>query len=69
MKIREANNIGGGSRFTADSAEETLKELEQQYAAGEIEQHAYFEKKRSLVRLFVKATTNPTRSTVTDEGF
>lgn len=68
MRIRESTNIGGGSRFTAESAEETLHELEQQYAAGEIERHAYFEKKRSLVRLFLKATTNPTRKPRTDDS-
>ncbi|WP_283242026.1 hypothetical protein [Leucobacter manosquensis] len=36
-------------------------ELESQYAAGELERHAYFLKKRALVRQFVKATTNPSR--------
>ncbi|UOQ58082.1 hypothetical protein MUN78_04350 [Leucobacter allii] len=62
MSIREGQSIGGNSsRFDASAAEETLHELEEQYAAGEIETHAYLEKKRSLVRLFVKATTNPRR--------
>lgn len=61
MKIREINAIGGPSRFTADAAEDTLRELEAQYANGEIERHAYFEKKRSLVRQFVKATTGQRR--------
>lgn len=61
MKIRESNHIGGASRYDAAAAEETLRELEEQYANGEIERHAYFEKKRSLVRLFLKATTSPTR--------
>lgn len=61
MKIRASNNIGGASRYDAAAAEETLRELEEQYANGEIERHAYFEKKRSLVRLFLKATTSPTR--------
>lgn len=57
MKIRETTTMGAASRFTADTAEETLRELESQYARGEIERHAYFEKKRSLVRLYLKATT------------
>lgn len=61
MRIRETTNVGNESRYTADSAEQTLRELEQQYAKGEIEKHAYFEKKRSLVRLFLKATTQPRR--------
>lgn len=67
MKIRETGTIGSQSRFDAPAAEETLQELEAQYAAGEIEKHAYFEKKRSLVRLFVKATTSPLRK-YRDEG-
>ncbi|KIP53386.1 hypothetical protein [Leucobacter komagatae] len=61
MKIRASNNIGGASRYDAAAAEETLRELDEQYARGEIERHAYFEKKRSLVRLFLKATTSPQR--------
>lgn len=61
MRIRENNSIGGASRYDAAAAEETLRELDEQYARGEIERHAYFEKKRSLVRLFVKATTSPQR--------
>ncbi len=60
MKIRDTNDFGPQhSRFNASAAEETLRELEEQYAAGEIEKHAYFEKKSSLVRLFLKATTSP----------
>lgn len=62
MRIRSVNEFGEQhSRFDAAAAEETLRELEAQYAAGEIEPHAYFEKKQSLVRLFLKATTNPRR--------
>jgi hypothetical protein len=38
-----------------------IAELEEQYAAGEIDRHAYLEKKRGLVRLFLKATTQPKR--------
>ncbi|SJN08482.1 hypothetical protein FM113_02870 [Leucobacter sp. 7(1)] len=62
MPIRESNEFGAQhSRFDASAAEETLRELDAQYAAGQIEAHAYFEKKQSLVRLFLKATTNPRR--------
>ncbi len=62
MGIRSSDEFGEQhSRFDAAAAEETLRELDAQYAAGEIERHAYFEKKQSLVRLFLKATTNPTR--------
>lgn len=64
MKIRETTSISAtGSRFDAGSAEETIAELDTLYAAGEIELHAYLEKKRSLVRLFLKATTQPRRKT------
>lgn len=62
MKIRETTTISSASRYTAESAEETLRELEEQYANGEIEKHAYFEKKRSLVSLYLKATTRPHRN-------
>ncbi|WP_440312692.1 hypothetical protein [Leucobacter chromiireducens] len=62
MRIRSSDEFDEQhSRFNAEAAEETLRELEEQYAAGEIERHAYFEKKQSLVRLFLKATTNPRR--------
>ncbi len=59
MRIRESISFDSGSRFDASAAEETLQELEEQYAEGAIERHAYLEKKSSLVRLFVKATTSP----------
>jgi len=61
MGIRETTEIGASARFDASAADETLRELDEQFAAGLIERHAYLEKKRSLVRLFVKATTNPSR--------
>ena len=61
MKIRTSTTIGQSSRYDAAAAEETLRELDEQYARGEIEPHAYFEKKRSLVRLFLKSTTSPKR--------
>lgn len=67
MGIRETSSIGSTSRFDAAAAEETLAELDDLYAAGEIEAHAYFEKKRSLVRLFVKAPTSPKRQ-IRDDG-
>jgi len=62
VKIRENLEFGEQhSRFDAAAAEETLRELEEQYAAGDIDKRAYFEKKQSLVRLFLKATTSPRR--------
>ncbi|MCW2289430.1 hypothetical protein [Leucobacter luti] len=62
MGIRSSTEFGEQySRFDAAAAEDTLRELDEQFAAGEIEAHAYFEKKQSLVRLFLKATTNPRR--------
>lgn len=62
MRIRSSDEFSEKrSRFNAEAAEENLRELEEQYAAGEIERHAYFEKKQSLVRLFLKATTSPKR--------
>lgn len=60
MSIRETNGFDGNhSRFDASAAEDTLRELEEQHARGEIETHAYLIKKQSLVRLFLKATTSP----------
>lgn len=65
MGIRETNGFDGThSRFDAAAAEDTLRELEQQYVCGEIEAHAYLLKKQSLVRLFLKATTSPRRRQV-----
>lgn len=62
MKIRSANEFDTGqSRFDAAAADDTLRELDEQYAAGDIETHAYLLKKQSLIRLFVKATTSPVR--------
>lgn len=63
MGIREEHTLANGSsRFDAATAEETLRELDEQYASGELSRHAYFVKKRALVRLFVKATTTPRRT-------
>lgn len=63
MKIRSTNEFDTRqSRFDAAAADETLRELGEQYAAGDIETHAYLLKKQSLVRLFVKATTSPVRT-------
>lgn len=62
MAIKSTGGLDdAASRFTADSAEETMRELEDQYARGEIDRNAYFIKKRSLVRLYLKATTAPKR--------
>ncbi len=60
MAIRENRELdAGASRYDAAHAETVIAELEAQYAAGEIERHAYLEKKRGLVRLFLKSTTQP----------
>lgn len=60
MTIRETSGFNASaSRFDATAAEETLRELEDQHARGEIETHAYLIKKQSLVRLFLKSTTSP----------
>ncbi len=62
LGIREEHTLANGySRFDAATAEETLRELEAQFEAGELSRHAYFEKKQALVRLFVKSTTSPRR--------
>lgn len=62
MKIREADAFDERyARFDASAAEETIHELELQFQNGEIDRYTYFEKKRSLVRLFLKATTAPKR--------
>lgn len=67
MKIRETGSIGDASRYDASAATETLAELEAQYATGEIDTHVYFAKKRSLVRIFLKATTSPMRRNTFNE--
>jgi len=62
MAIREGSGLdAGASRYDAAHAERVIGELDEQYARGEIERHAYLEKKRGLVRLFLKATTDPKR--------
>lgn len=62
MGIRESSGFSrDGSAYDAQHAADSIAELEAQYAAGEIERHAYFEKKRSLVHIFMKATTSPER--------
>ncbi|GBO98314.1 Putative acyl-CoA dehydrogenase YdbM [Eumeta japonica] len=49
MGIRESSGFSrSGSAYDAQHAADSIAELEAQYAAGEIERHAYFEKKRSL---------------------
>lgn len=60
MGIRENGALdAAASRYDAAHAETVIAELEEQYAAGAIERHAYLEKKRGLVRLFLKSTTQP----------
>ncbi|WP_053382961.1 hypothetical protein [Leucobacter celer] len=60
MAIRENGGLeASASRYDAAHAAEVIGELEAQFSAGEIERHAYFEKKRGLVRLFLKAGTAP----------
>jgi len=62
VRIREQRDLGkeqGG--YTAEYTAASIEELDQQYADGEIERHAYFMKKRVLVRLYLKATTSPRR--------
>ena len=65
MRIRSSSDFGEQrSRYYAEHAEQVIAELDAQYARGEIERHAYLEKKRGLVRLFLKATTEPKRRRV-----
>lgn len=62
MRIRHDSGFDDAqSRYDASTAAETIAELDEQYAAGQIERHAYFEKKHSLVRLYLKQTTQPRR--------
>ncbi|WP_449283472.1 hypothetical protein [Leucobacter sp.] len=62
MAIREIGGLdAGASRYDAAHTTAVLAELEAQFSAGEIGRHAYLEKKRGLVRLFLKATTQPRR--------
>lgn len=69
MAIRESRGLdAGASRYDAAHTVEVLAELEQQFEAGEIELHAYLEKKRGLVRLFVKSTTRPKRRNRADSA-
>lgn len=62
MKIRETTTIGNASQSTAESGDETLQELTAQYENGDIEKHAYFEKKCALIRLFLKSAAKQNRS-------
>ena len=70
MRIREHEFFdGSASRYDASAAEETIAELDAQFAAGDIDARAYFEKKQSLVRLFLKATTRPRRRAPREENY
>lgn len=52
MKIRETRTIARSTRLERQQQTlESIAELEQQYAEGEIEQHAYLIKKRVLIRM------------------
>lgn len=69
MKIRENSDFNRAQGiYDADHAAAAIEELDQQRATGEIEPHAYLIKKRSLVRLYLKATTTPRRKQH-DDGF
>lgn len=62
MRIREESNLNrGGALFDTRYTAESIRELEEQYAAGEIEPHAYLVKKQALVKLYLKSTTSPRR--------
>lgn len=52
MRIRETRTIVRATKLEwQQQTLESIAELEQQYAEGEIEQHAYLIKKRSLIRM------------------
>lgn len=62
MKIRATDAFDTShSRFEAESAAQSIAELEAEYAAGRIAAPAYFERKQSLVRLYLRQTTSPRR--------
>ena len=62
MKIWEESSVSReNGRFDAEYTAESIRELEEQREAGEIEPHAYLIKKQALVRLYLKATTTPRR--------
>ncbi|GAB2550129.1 hypothetical protein [Leucobacter ruminantium] len=62
MGIREQGGLdASASRYDAEHSTSTIRELERQFERGELSRHAYFEKKQALVRLFLKATTQPRR--------
>lgn len=69
MKIRENSDFNREQGiYDADHAAAAIAELDQQRENGEIEPPAYLVKKRSLVRLYLRATTTPRRKHY-DEGF
>lgn len=62
MKIRSTAAFDlSHSRYEAQSAAQSLEDLDAEYAAGAIEAGAYLERKQSLVRLFLRQTTSPRR--------
>lgn len=61
MKVREIGGMGEDDGFTPQYTADSIRELEEMHARGEIEPHAYLLKKRALVKLYLKSTTNPKR--------
>lgn len=62
MKIWEESGITAGSGgFDAEYTAASIRELERQMQCGNIEPATYLQKKQALVRLYLKATTNPKR--------
>lgn len=52
MAIREENTLHSGTREDQqDTVIEAIRVLEEQRANGTMSDHAYFEKKRSLIRM------------------
>lgn len=52
MRIREQHTLDAGARAdTQQTLLEAIEELERQRAEGTMSDHAYFEKKRSLIRM------------------
>lgn len=52
MRIRKETTLRSGSREDQQQTViEAIRELEQQHENGTISDHAYFEKKRSLIRM------------------
>jgi hypothetical protein len=62
VRIWEENSVSrDNGLFDLEYTAESIRELEEQHEAGEIEPYAYLLKKQALVRLYLKATTSPRR--------